>query len=280
MKSLVLILTAVFLLLSCGREKTAEELIVLAQESYDKGEFYKSRKYLAEAIKLKPNEKEIVFQIGRAYMAENMFDSAFAHLSRADKLYPNDRRIIQLLHEASVKSKNWNAAIGALLSLARTGDPIENFYRQIGEYALKDSSGHIAYYYYGMLIELEPDSMSHYLNQAEGGIIEGEPQKSIEVLKAALKRFGDQPELLYQLGRLYSVTGNLNEAEKLYRLLVAKDPSVFNRLQLATTLSLQNSRSKKEEAYAMFKEVRPETNNVRRVDSILAVLEKELTIRQ
>jgi uncharacterized protein HemY len=129
-------------------------------------------------------------------------------------------------------------------------------------------------------VEQEPDSLSHYLNQAEGGVIEGEPLKSIAVLKTALKRFGDNPQLLAFLGQLYGVTGNLSESEKSYRLLVSKDSAVVNQLQLATALSIQKSRAKKEEAYAMFKRLRPLTSNIRRIDSILTVLERELTAKQ
>ncbi len=272
----ILIFCSIFLC-SCGGEKSAEELETLAHQSYAAGDYLDARKYLAEALKLKPNDKEIVFQISKTYAAENMFDSAFAHLSRADKLYPHDRQINQLLHEAGVKTEHWMAAIQALLILAQTGDSIEHYYRQIGEYALKDGAGHIAYFYFGKLIELEPDSISHYLNQAEGGILSGEPQNSLEVLKTALKKFGDKPILLYELGRLQGVMGNLEEAEKTYRLLVSKDNSAVNQLQLATILAQQDKRAQKEEAYAMFKKLRLETANFTRVDSILRVLERELS---
>ncbi len=265
---------------ACSGEKSAEELLALADQSYRAGDYFEARQFLAEAVKLKPNDKDILFQFGQTYTAENMFDSAFAHLSRADKLYPNDRRINQLLHEASLKTEHWGAAIQALIVLGQTGDSIEYYYRQIGEYALKDKAGHIAYFYFGKLIELEPDSLNHYLKQAQGGLQSGEPNNSIEVIKSALKRFGDEPVLLYELGRLHGVMGNLTEAEKTYRLLVSKDSSAVNQLQLATILALQDKRAKKEEAYALFTKLRLETADFARVDSILRVLEKELNVRQ
>lgn len=277
---LILLIISCTLPLSCGREKTPEELLSLAKQKYASGDYLTARKYLGEAIKLKPNDKEIVLELGKVYAAENMFDSAFANLSRADKLYPADRQINQLLHEASVKTGHWHDAIQALLLLAESGDSTTYYYRLIGEYALNDSSGHIAYYYFGKLIELEPNSLSHYLNQAEGAIMAGEPQNALEVLKNASKRFGDEPELLYELGRLYGAIGNLSEAEKTCRLLISKDSSTVNQLQLATILAKQKKRTKKEEAYAMFKRLRPETSNLARVDSILKILESELTVSQ
>jgi tetratricopeptide (TPR) repeat protein len=277
MKYTLLTLIFCFMLCcSCGGEKSAEELLTLAHQSYTAGHYYEARKYLAEAIKLKPNDKEIVIEISKTYAAENMFDSAFAHLSRADKLYPNDRRINQLLHEAGVKTEHWMAAIQALIILGQTGDSIEHYYRQIGEYALNDSAGHIAFYYFGKLIEMQPDSLGHYLKCAEGGILSGEPQNSLEVLKSAHKKFGDEPILLYELGRLYGLMRNLDEAEKTYRLLVSKDNSTLNQLQLATILARADKRAKKEEAYTLFKKLRLETPDFARVDSILRVLEKEL----
>ena len=270
---------ASILFVSCAKEKTAEEYAALADKSYAAGDYYQARKHLAEAIKLKPTDKNIIIQYSKVYSAQNMFDSAFANLSRADKLYPGDREINRLLHDMSVKTENWTAAIQTQLILAQSGDSLEYYFRRIGEYALKDSAGHIAYYYYGQLAAFQPDTLSHYLNQAEGALIAGEPLNSIEALKAANKRFGDLPEILSALGRLYSLTGSLNEAERIYRLLVKKDASAVNQLQLATTLAYQDKRAKKEEAYAMFKKLRLETANFSRVDSILRVLEDELSIR-
>jgi len=277
---LIQLIIASLLFVACAKEKTAEDYAALADQSSASGNYFEARKYLAQAIKLKPTDKNIIIQISKVYAAQNMFDSAFANLSRADKLYPGDKKINLLLHEMSVKTENWHAAIQTQLVLAQPGDSLEFYFRRIGEYALKDSSGHVAYYYYGQLVEFQPDSLSHYLNQAEGGLISGEPQNSINVLKVANKRFGDLPEILSALGRLHGVMGNLSEAEKIYRLLVKKDYSAVNQLQLATVLALQDKRAKKEEAYAMFKKLRLETANFVRVDSILRVLEKELTVRQ
>ncbi len=281
MKNILTTLTvASILLVSCGKEKTAEDCAALADKSYRAGDFYEARKYLSEAIKLKPTDKNIIIQYSKVYAAQNMFDSAFANLSRANKLYPGDREINKLLHEMSVKTENWSAAIQTQLVLAQPGDSLEYYFRRIGEYALKDSAGHIAYYYYGQLAAFQPESLSHYLNQAEGGLISGELQNSIDVLKAANKRFGDLPEILLELGRLHSMMGNLSEAERAFRLLVKKDPSSVNQLQLATILAHSDKRAKKEEAYAMFKKLRLETANFNRVDSILTVLEKDLSIRK
>ncbi len=244
--SLIKFVIASLLLVSCAKEKTAEEFAALADQSYRAGDYFEARKYLAEAIKLKPTDKKIIIQFSQVYAAQNMFDSAFANLSRADKLYPGDRQINLLLHDMSVKTGNWNAAIQTQLVLAQPGDSLEFYLKRIGDYALKDSSGHIANYYFGQLVDLQPESLCHYLNQAEGALIAGEPQNAIEVLKAANKRFGDLPEILSGLGRLYGVTGNLSEAEKTYRLLVKKDSSAVNELQLATVVSLQVKRAKKD----------------------------------
>ncbi len=278
--NLIKLVIASIVFTSCAKEKTAEEYAALADKSYAAGDYYEARKYLTEAIKLKPTDKNLIIQFSQVYTAQNMFDSAFANLSRADKLYPQDREINRLLHEVSVKTGNWNAALQTQLILAQSGDSLGLYLRRIGEYALKDSSGHVAYYYYGKLVELEPESLSHYLNQAEGGLISGELQNAIEVLKEANKRFGDLPEIFSPLGRLYGVMGNLSDAEKIYRLLVKKDSSPVNQLQLATVLALQDKRPKKEEAYAMFKKLRLETENFSRVDSILKSLENELKVRQ
>ena len=279
-KTLIALLVIVTSLVSCSdKPKTVGEYLAVAEKSYNAGDYFQARKYLSEAIRLKPTDKEVIYQMGRNYAAEIMYDSSFAHLSRADKLYPNDRRINELLHEVSVKTGRWQEAIQALLSLSRTGDPIEKHYHSIAEYARKGGIGQVADYYYGKLIEIGPDSMNFYIYQAEGALIMEKPEKSIEIISSAVKRFGDRPKLLSDLSKYYSITGNLTEAEKVLRILVSKDSSILNQLQLATALAFQDSRPKKEEAYTMFKKLRSQTPEVNKVDSILAGLEKELTKR-
>ncbi|HEX2898016.1 MAG TPA: tetratricopeptide repeat protein [candidate division Zixibacteria bacterium] len=278
-KFLVLILTAAFLA-SCGNDKSPEELLALGRKSFAGGDYLQARKYLSDALKLKPTDKELVVEMGKIYAADNMFDSAFAHLSRADKLYPGDRQINIMLHDASVKTEHWKDAIQTQILLVQSGDSTADYYRRIGRYALVSRTGHVADFYFEKLIELEPDSLNHYMNQAEGAFISGETQKSMDVLKSALKRFGDNPILLNQLGKIYGVLGELSESEKYYRVLAQKDSSVVNRLQLAAILAQQPKKAKKEEAYAMFKKLRTQTPDFFRVDSFLVALEKELSVRQ
>lgn len=268
-----------FLLGCSGGPKTVDEFLAAAKNSYEQGNYFEARKYLAQAIKLKPTDKEVIYQMGRNYAAENMYDSAFAHLSRADKLYPNDRRINELLHDMCVETEHWQEAIQALFALSRTGDPPEMHYKEIAEHAKQGKIGNMAEFYFGKLVEQYPDSMMYYVSQAEGAYWMEEPDKSAEIITEAIKRLGDRPLLLSELGKYYGLNGNLDEAEKTLRILVAKDSTIINQLQLATTLAFQKSRSKKEEAYALFKKLRDKSPDMSRVDSILSSLEKELTKR-
>lgn len=278
-KILLLILIA-GLMASCGSDQSSEELLALGKKSFAAGKYLEARRYISEALKLKPTDKELIVEMGKVYVADNMFDSAFAHLSRADKLYPGDLQINAMLHDVSVKTENWKAAIQTQIVLVQAGDSTADYYRRIGKYALKSRTGHVADYYFEKLIELEPDSLNHYMNQAEGAFISGETQKSLDILKSALKRFGDNQILLNQLGKIYGVLGELSESEKYYRVLAQKDSSVVNRLQLASILAQQSKKAKKEEAYAMFKKLRTQTPDFLRVDSFLVALEKELSVRQ
>jgi len=277
---LLTILIIAALLISCGSDKSPGELLALSRKSFESGNYLEARKYLSQALKLKPTDKELMAEMGKVYAADNMFDSAFAHLSRANKLFPGDREINIMLHDASVYTEHWPDAIQTQILLAQSGDSTADYYRRIGRYALNTRSGHIADFYFEKLIELEPDSLNHYMNQAEGAFIARQTEKSLDVLKSALKRFGDKPILLNQLGRLYGALNDLNESEKYYRVLANVDSSAVNQLQLATILSQQPQKAKKEEAYALFKKLRTKTSDIGRVDSILQVLEKELLVRQ
>ena len=258
---------------------TVEEYLAAAQKKYDNGDYFEARQLLAKALKLQPTDKEVMFQIGRNYAAEHMYDSSFASLSRADKLYPNDHATNELLYEVCVETERWSDAIQALLSMSKAGDPIEQHYLSLAECARKGGIGHVEEYYYGKLIELYPDSMSYYIYRAEGAYIMEKPDSSIEIMQSAVRMFGDKPELLKPLGKYYSLNGQLSEAEKVLRILVQKDSSVLNQLELATSLAFQDKRSKKEEAYVLFKKLRDRTPDRRQVDSLITILENELTAK-
>ncbi len=274
---LVIVLLSVF---GCGqKEKTIDELLASGQKSYDSGDYFLARSYFGRALKKEPSNRYALYHLGRTYFAENMYDSSYAVLSRAEKLYPGSREVNTVLHEASAKTGHYQEAINALLALTRAGDPVEQYYKQMAEYAFADTIAHTAYYYYRKLIETEPDSLNYYLRCAESAVYKEDVLSGIEVLKLALKRFGDRPQILSSLGQYYSYIRAYAESERALRTLLLKDSSMVYQLQLATSLAFQDDLSKKREAYDIFKGLRAKTTNQNKIDSLISYLERELGIK-
>ena len=275
------LLVTIFLSFSaCGPgEKTIDELLALGQKSYESGNYFEARSYFARAIKKEPNNRYALYHLGRTYFAENMYDSSYAVLSRAEKLYPGSREVNSVLHEVSAKTGHYQDAINSLLALSRTGDPIEQYYKQIAEYAFTDTIAHTAYYYYRKLIELDPDSLNYYLRCAESAVYKSDVPTAIEVLKLALKRFGDRPRILSKLGQYYGNIQAYPESEQALRRLLQKDSSTVYQLQLATSLAFQQDKSKKREAYDIFNRLRERTAEHSKIDSLMSYLERELGIK-
>ena len=274
---LVIILLSVF---GCSqKEKTIAELLASGQKSYDSGDYFLARSYFGRALRKEPSNRYALYHLGRTYFAEHMYDSSFAVLSRAEKLYPGSREVNTVLHEASAKTGHYQAAINALLALARTGDPVEQYYKQMAEYAFADTIAHTAYYYYRKLIETEPDSLNYYLRCAESAVYKEDVPSGIEVLKLALKRFGDEPQILSYLGQYYSYIQAYAESEQALRRLLKRDSSIVYQLQLATSLTFRDDLGKKREAYDIFKRLRAKTANQSKIDSLISYLERELGIK-
>ena len=274
---LVIIFLSIF---ACGqKEKTIDELLALGQESYDSGDYFEARSYFGRAVRKEPSNRYALYHLGRTYFAENMYDSSYATLSRVEKLYPGSREVNSVLHEVSAKTGHYQAAINALIALSRAGDPIEQYYKQIAEYAFTDTIAHTAYYYYRKLIEAEPDSLNYYLRCAESAYYKDDVLSGIEVLKLALKRFGDRPQILSILGKYYSYIRAYPESEQALRRLLQKDSSTVYQLQLATFLTFQKDQGKKREAYDMFNRLRAKTAEQSRIDSLIGYLERELGIK-
>ena len=265
---------------ACGeKERTINELLTLGQKSYDSGDYFEARSFFARAVKKEPSNRYALYHLGRTYFAENMYDSSYATLSRTEKLYPGSREVNTILHQVSAKTGHFQDAINALLALSRAGDPIEQYYKQIAEYAFVDTIAHTAYYYYQKLIEAEPDSLNYYLRCAESAIHMSDVLAGIEVLKLALKRFGDRPQILSNLGQYYSYIQAYPESEQVLRILLEKDSSMVYQLQLATSLTFQEDQGKKREAYDIFIRLRARTAEQKKIDSIISYLETELGIK-
>ncbi len=274
---LVIIFVSIF---ACGqKEKTIDELLALGQKSYDSGDYFEARSYFGRAVRKEPSNRYALYHLGRTYFAENMYDSSYATLSRVEKLYPGSREVNSVLHEVSARTGHYQAAINALMALSRAGDPIEQYYKQIAEYAFTDTIAHTAYYYYRKLIEAEPDSLNYYLRCAESAYYKDDVLSGIEVLKLALKRFGDRPQILSILGKYYSYIRAYPESERALRRLLQKDSSTVYQLQLATFLTFQEDQGKKREAYDMFSRLRAKTAQLNKIDSLISYLERELGIK-
>ncbi|MEE8404967.1 MAG: hypothetical protein V3S17_06215, partial [candidate division Zixibacteria bacterium] len=95
----------------------------------------------------------------------------------------------------------------------------------------------------------------------------------------ALKRFGDRPQILSNLGKYYSYIQAYPESEQALRRLLQKDSSTAYQLQLATFLTFQEDKSKKREAYDIFSRLRAKTAELKRIDSLISYLERELGIK-
>ena len=277
----LLALTATLgLLLVCGRQpQSYEELAAAGKKAYEQEDWTGACRYLSKALAEKPSDRDVLFMLGDAYFNDLMYDSAAVYLTRADLLHPMDRQILDKMRQACLRVRDWEKARKAMKDLVKLGDSEERYLPDLASASLSLGDFPWAHYYFRKLLYREPDRENWYIQVANTAAELGSLQVSIAVVDSAIAEFGATDELLLNKGTYLAADFRFEESERILRGLVVKDSTELQFLQnLANSLALQPERSKKLEAYGVYRIIAPRAPWELRVDSILAALERELNI--
>ncbi|MFZ5979739.1 MAG: tetratricopeptide repeat protein [Candidatus Zixiibacteriota bacterium] len=274
-KVLSLILPVLFVI-SCSGPGSFEELKSEGLKKFSEGDYAKARKYLIEALKEKPSDKELLYFTGMSYKREYLYDSALVYLKRADIFYPKDREINKELYEVALAMEEWEYAITALMTMVDTGDKLENYYYQLADLYAKIDYPLNIFYYLKRAWEKGMDDPSRFLQLANASATVDSLELAFLVIDSAISRFGDDIRFLASKAKFYAFKEDYKTAEKMMRSVLERDTSsAETKFNLANILSLQDSKKKKNEALDLYRQVKPFIRDYN-IDSTITALEEEL----
>ncbi|MFH1374890.1 MAG: tetratricopeptide repeat protein [bacterium] len=278
MKKLTALLFIISTLFGCsGEPQSVEQLVNAGEKAIVDGDFARARDYLSKAIARQPSDQHILYLLGTSYRRDFLYDSAYYYLKRADLLHPGDREVNLELHRVAAVLQEWKSAVRAIHVLIETGDSKEMYIADLADYNLRMDNFSVAYHYYRRLSQIQPDNIEIWRHLVNLAAQLDSLEVALRVVDSALERFGRQDGLLISKGLCLAATGDYDQSESIFRSLVAKDTaSVAARINLAHTLSSQNSPAKKREALQLYLQVQPRADKFLKVDSLIEALTEEL----
>jgi tetratricopeptide (TPR) repeat protein len=277
MKRLIFCILTVILAAGCaGEPESVEELRKAGTEAFLDADYARAREYFLKAISRKPSDQQLLYFTGLAYKRDYLMDSALFYLKRADYLHPDNRELNHELYTVAIAVGEWEYAKEALMTLIRTGDPVEMHYAALADVWNKMGSwGNVFHYLRKMYREVGIEEKGQFLLLA-GVAAQGDSiALANEVLDSIETRFGPGEDLSFVESKVRFFEGDWAAAETLLRELVAmNEGAVEYKINLANALANQDSEEKKREALELFMAARPYAPNPEEVDSSIARLER------
>ena len=276
----VLMLFLALLLVGCSHKpQTFEETMKAGQHAFVDKDYAKAREYFLKAFHEQPSNRDVLYFLGVSYARDNIYDSAYSFLRRADILHPNDRAINLELFPLAVSLEQWTQAIMSIRVLIATGDSAANYYRDMAELHAKKEQYILAYNYLRKDLTQNPQDTDTYIELANLAGLGDSATMGVAILDTAIAKFGRLPKLLLARAGKLAMAGRYREAEKIYRDYMSEgNDNRKLRLSLASVLIPQNNREKRLEAYRIMKAIRDSTGAIPGYDSALTALEDTLGI--
>ncbi|MBD3258604.1 hypothetical protein GF377_09250 [candidate division GN15 bacterium] len=272
-----LALAALVVVAGCSGEKTVEDLRSDAKSAFFDEDYREARDLLGQGLTKAPSDREMLQLMARAYRRDFLYDSALFYLSRLDKLYPNDRVTNQQIYEVATELSRPRKAVDAIKVLAESGDGWEDYAAELSYYWDELGYAYNTWYYANMAIERDSLNQNLYLKGATAAARMDSTRLANDMIDRAVQRFGMGPRLQAVKATVLATEGEYLRAEQLLRPLVESDSALFTyKLSLAHVLASQDSRAKKQEALALYQDLRGQVPPEVRLDSTITALESQL----
>ena len=193
------LLSLAILIISLDSFAQTESSLQLARKQYQEENYAEVLKLLAKAETEEPNNAQVPYLMGRAYVDMNNYKKAAAHLEKAVAM-------------DSAKS-NWMYELGLIYYAIPDHKKSLNYILLAGEKGYKKTTDYLE-------------------NLGNAYINAGQPDKGIEVLNEVLKKKPDDPELLYQVAQASFKSGKYQDAINLWDRVLEQDKSNADALYM------------------------------------------------
>ncbi len=215
-----------------------------------------SESQLNSALELRPNSSDYLLTLSKNYLDQSMamyrtdpsgsaqkLASAIEFALRARDVDPNNVRVFEILSTSYLQTLPYTSEVSRQQSVVWATDAIEHaqrlepanpvFYSQMG--LMQEFLGQfdLAQKSYDTAIMLKPDYLQAYFDLSRLYEKQNKVDAAIGVYEQYRKNYGDNVDMLYELGRLYYNRKNIEDdkkAEKMWLTAVQVDPSSSNAL--------------------------------------------------
>ncbi len=275
--AIFLILAGLAAIISCGETEDFDSLADEGLAAYHKDDYNEAIHLFGKALHLKPSDRDMLYNIGSAFLKLDLLDSALVYFHRANILYPADYAINKELFRLCTLTEDYECALSAVRMMIANGDNEEMFWIPLADLNFFIGNFKLAKKYYQQLIDKEPREGRYRWNLSECFARLNKPEEAIRVLKEAIVLLGPNPVAYSQIAVNHITLREFDQAEIYFRKAIEFEPqNVSLWINLAHTLNEQNSREKKKEALAIYKLYYIDTPEMFKLDSLIKVLEVEL----
>ncbi|MEW5925033.1 MAG: tetratricopeptide repeat protein [Candidatus Zixiibacteriota bacterium] len=282
-KSLIYAFAALAILLmailaGCGENSgDTEQMKQQGLRALDAGDYNKAINIFREALKAKPSDRDLLYNLALSYKKFDIYDSAYAYFRRARVLNVRDREINREIVEMAPAFGDYRDAINAIAVMVATGDNEKIYWPRLAELYYRDNDMSMAARYCRLIIADDPDQKDFYLYLSQALSQMGKFEESNETLKEALKEFGPSSEAYASIAFNYLAIDSLDAAVDYLRKSVEVNPdNATNWVKLGIVMAEKDDRSAKEEALGILKKYRDQAPPVFKLDSLIPALEARL----
>lgn len=276
MKKILFLL--IVLCIGCSQEpQTLEELRTAGQNAYVDGDYSSAQIYFSKALLIKASDRDVLYYLGQTFQKLHQDDSAVYYFKRADLLYPNDRELNLAIYHSAEIIKDYTNRIKAIHVLIKTGDAPEPYQFELADLNLRAGNIFVSYLILKKIWENKTDDPNIYLALGNVSAQVDSVEFAAKITREAINRFGEKEQFVVNLAIYLAGAGELAEAEKVLRKVLKKNPKIQSyKMNLANILSVNESKSKKEEGLKIYQNLRLEYGNILNLDSLIVDLLQQL----
>jgi tetratricopeptide (TPR) repeat protein len=230
--------------------ENAEILYELGDAYLNGGDAGKADAAASRALKLKPDSPEILYLLAQVYQQEKRTIDALDVLVRAHKLAPENVDVIFLLARVSMTQNYFEDAIPLLESGIQLASKRPDLRAALGESYFMAGKAEKAIEVFQTLVELDPAARSYaFLGLAYRHL--GRFEEATKYFQAGLKQDPHNVSCLFNLGYIEEHQGHPARAEVLFQQVLRLDPDLPEAL--LETANLRMESKKYEQAAALLR---------------------------
>ena len=271
-------LLAAAIIAGCGSSDSIEEILKAGNKAFEERNYTEARGHYLRGLEIDSKNRDLLLACGKAYRQDYLLDSAMYYFKRADLMQREDREINEQIREVAKELGDWQNAINAIETLARLDSTMKPYHVELADLRLKNNQPGRAFYHARKALFSSPDIPGLYIQTASMAASYDSVGVAIEILEAAIAKFGPQDQFVVNRAMLLAYTGHYSQAEAALRSVInqSETPLPALKMNLANILAAQPQRAKKEEALQIYEEIRDVVYRDFPVDSLMQALRNEL----